>query len=91
LKCRLVMLRFESLSADCRWLIQSRLQFELLTTEIDLRASWARWNSLLQKPLFFGPPHRDYARHQLGLEIIFAVLFPQWTCNTARTEIYPQV
>jgi hypothetical protein len=59
--------------------------------EIDLSVSWARWNSLLQKPFFSGPPQCDYARHQLGLEIIFVVLFPQWTHNTARTEIYPRV
>jgi hypothetical protein len=60
-------------------------------TEIDLSASWARWNSLLQKPLFSGPLYHDYTRHQLGLKIIFAILFPQGTRNTARTEIYPRV
>jgi hypothetical protein len=58
---------------------------------VDLDAAMARWNALLDKPLFSGPPHRDYARHKLALEIIFSVLFPQWRRDTARTQVYPRV
>jgi hypothetical protein len=60
-------------------------------SKIDLEASFVRWNALLGKPLFSGPPHREYVRHKLAVEIIFSVLLPQWGCSPARTEIYPRV
>jgi hypothetical protein len=46
-------------------------------SEIDLEASFVGWKALLERPLFSGPPHRDYTRHRLAFEIIFSALFPQ--------------
>jgi hypothetical protein len=51
----------------------------------------AKWNALLARLLFSGPPHQDYARHKPALEIIFNILFPRWRRDTARTEIYLQI
>jgi hypothetical protein len=54
-------------------------------SEIDPEASSVRRNALLEKPLFSGPPDRDYVRQKLSFEVIFSVLFPQWGRTATRS------